>query len=495
MCENNNKNNSNKNNRYESIIQAILNGDIDLYKEIVAEYKNDIFAVVYNMIRNYHTAEDLTQDVFIDAYIKLNSLADYNKLGAWLVQIAKNKCYNYLGREYLKHKRECEFEDYLPEVQGQTPEDYIVSKFDNENIEKAVKSLPDSLKTATTLFYFGNCSQKKIAEILNISENAVKSRLHDARLKLKKELDYMNTNIKAKLSDDNKFEEQVMTVINNLLGKSDDENFLRLIDEEIEKIGKNKNALGMLYYWRGAAQVGGSRQNLRGAKKDFEKSAEYLNDDNKYKGAAVSGIKIVECLEKDEDKYMPEVKMGVAGEVCREYDNKVDWLCNPGFLWGGFDCPQAIYYQIYLRASIVNKNLFNLDMAVGETLISEDGNVMTLISKSEKITVIAGTFENCLHINIKTNEDSRDIWYAKDIGLIKFSASVSVNYELCEYKVKGGKGYFPAAVGNLWNYKSIGIAEDRYYQFNEYEIVSVTEKDDGKYINLSAANCFKQKKI
>jgi len=314
----------------------------------------------------------------------------------------------------------------------------------------------------------------------------------------------MNTNTptkETKLLNDTEFEEKVMVTINNLLPRMDDKDFVNTMDEEIEKFGKNKNALGMLYYWRGASQVTGDKPDLNGAKKSFEKAFEYINDNNKYKGAALSGIKIVNSIETDKEKYVSEpkqVKMSVAGEVYKEYDNKIDWLCNPSWNTGGFTCPQVAYHQIYLWAAIVNKHFFDLNLSFGETQTDENnGAIMTLVSKDETVTVLAGTFGNCLHINFKIQNINRDVWYAKDVGLIKFhddgadNDGVAVNYELCKYKINGGSGYMPFAVSNLWNYKSTGIDEEEIYQFNEYEVVSITEKPDGKYINTSAIDCYK----
>ena len=195
---------------------------------------------------------------------------------------------------------------------------------------------------------------------------------------------------------------------------------------------------------------------------------------------------------------MPEIKLSVAGEVLKEYDNKMDWLCNPGFNQGGFECRQAAYSQIYLWAASVNKRLFDLNMEVGERQTDErNGTVMTVASKNETASILSGTFENCLHIKVNSeNSLNADIWYAKDVGLIKFQNEGRhlVNYELSHFKLKGGSGYIPVAVGNLWNYKSTALSEKEYYQFNEYEIVSIAEKADGRYINLSAANCFKKRK-
>ena len=523
------------------------------------------------MLRDYHTAEDITQDVFIDGYIKLNSLTDYDKIGAWLAKIAKNKCYNYLTREALKYKQERELDDFIPDTRNQTPESYIIHRHEQDNLERAVKNLPEQLKTVTVLFYFKNYTQRKIAEVLNIPEGTVKRRLYDARLNLKKELDNMSENIKninninyeeeiakrikslrdyyhlhnfsmdgvqkiveefiefidsmpeSKLkhhaysvaygwSDKEEYKSKIEQEIelgenagayfdrfwNKYANKSMDDEWLRAIDSEdegipkIEKMPDSKNTVGEMLFWRGCCNT--RLENYKEARKDFENALTKLNLDNSYHPNAAAGIKAVDILTHESDKYLTG-NVGVTGERYRLYDNgkRFDFLNQPGFSTSGIFRNKNNHDSIYYFSAGLKKSrkFFDLNMQENETN-GED----TVISKNETVTVAAGTFENCLHIKSVSldNNNWKDLisetWYAKDAGLIKCLVKCGGMddeiYELCEYKINGGDGYMPAAVGNIWKYKNINLP-DFYEQVIEYEIISVFDEPEtgSKYIYMS----------
>ena len=177
----------------ESIVKMVLSGNSDAYGEIVHRYKDVVFAVIYAIIKDYHTAEDLAQDTFIDGYIKLKSLGEPYNVGAWLVKIAKNKCYNHLTRSSLRF--ESELHEFIPDSRNATPENFLMAKYERHELRQALQRLPEIHKTVAVLYYFNNYSQNKIAEHLNIPVGTVKSRLYDARQKLKKELGNMEDSI------------------------------------------------------------------------------------------------------------------------------------------------------------------------------------------------------------------------------------------------------------------------------------------------------------
>lgn len=186
--------NDNIDNTDKATVILVLSGNSDAYGDIVQKYKNIVFKVIYAMIKDYHTAEDLTQDTFIDGYIKLKSLGEPYNVGAWLVKIAKNKCYNHITRSAVKF--ESELHDYIPDMRTSTPENYFIEQQERKSLIYAVKLLPELYRTVTELYYFNNLSQNAIAERLKIPIGTVSRRLHEARLKLKKELDNMSENIK-----------------------------------------------------------------------------------------------------------------------------------------------------------------------------------------------------------------------------------------------------------------------------------------------------------
>ena len=71
----------------KTAVEQVLAGNNEVYGDIVHRYKDIIFSAVYSIIKNYHTAEDIMQDTFIDGYIKIKSLKDPRKISAWLLKM------------------------------------------------------------------------------------------------------------------------------------------------------------------------------------------------------------------------------------------------------------------------------------------------------------------------------------------------------------------------------------------------------------------------
>ena len=176
----------------KAIVSAVLSGNSEAYGEIVHRYKDVVFNAVYAIIKNHHTSEDLTQDTFVDGYIKLKSLGEPYNVSAWLIKIAKNKCYNYMTRSALRF--ESELHDFMPDPRTPTPETLFIEQQDHRSIREAVNRLPESHRSVAVMYYFENYTHNKIALALNIPIGTVKSRLYDARLKLKKELSDIEMN-------------------------------------------------------------------------------------------------------------------------------------------------------------------------------------------------------------------------------------------------------------------------------------------------------------
>ena len=170
------------------IVLAVLSGNAKAYGDIVHKYKNTVFFAIYSIVRNHHTAEDLSQDTFVDGYIKIKSLGEPYNVGAWLVKIAKNKSKNYLTRSAIRF--ESELNDDIFDVRTPEPEMLLIKRQEREMLTQALLKLPDLYRKTAVLFYFYNYSHEKIAEHLNIPQGTVKSRLSNARIKLKKELRY-----------------------------------------------------------------------------------------------------------------------------------------------------------------------------------------------------------------------------------------------------------------------------------------------------------------
>ncbi len=75
----------------EELVNLTLYGNIEAFGGIISRYKNMIFRVAVNIVDDYHTAEDIAQETFVDAYIQLSRLRDKKQLYPWLHGIAKRK--------------------------------------------------------------------------------------------------------------------------------------------------------------------------------------------------------------------------------------------------------------------------------------------------------------------------------------------------------------------------------------------------------------------
>jgi len=166
----------------KQIISDILCGDTNQYKILVEKYQNPVFRVINQIVNNMEDAKELTQDVFVKAYV---NLCQYNmdfKFFSWIYRIAINTA-------LLSVKRKKQYVDInnMTEVLFHTPDE--LGEDDNELIVKmTIKELSKSYRSVLLLKYYADLSYSDIAETLNIPEKTVKSRLFDARKSLRDKL-------------------------------------------------------------------------------------------------------------------------------------------------------------------------------------------------------------------------------------------------------------------------------------------------------------------
>jgi RNA polymerase sigma factor (sigma-70 family) len=169
------------------IVYKCLNGKPEAFGFLVDKYRESIFSFAYSELHNFHDAEDITQEVFIKAYRKLNTLRHYDRFIAWLYSITSHLCKNL-----IRSRQNRPDHDY---VEDQTPEDLMIPSMDSyrediaiKTINEALDSLPKLYSQALTLHYLGGMSIKEIAVFLGTSINAIKHRLSRARMQLKGEV-------------------------------------------------------------------------------------------------------------------------------------------------------------------------------------------------------------------------------------------------------------------------------------------------------------------
>ena len=175
-----------------ALIYRSLNGDDNAFAELVKKYQKQVHALVWRKIGDFHTAEEITQDVFLKAYQRLAKLKKPQSFASWLYVIAANDCSTWLRKKRLKTQP---LEDTSGvQLEKATYSGYVIAENERtsaeaqrEVVKKLLAKLQESERTVITLFYFAEMTCKEISEFLGVSANTIKSRLSRARQSLKKE--------------------------------------------------------------------------------------------------------------------------------------------------------------------------------------------------------------------------------------------------------------------------------------------------------------------
>ena len=166
-----------------SLVELSLTGDRDAFGRIVARYQSSICALAYSACGNVGRSEDIAQDIFITAWRRLGSLQEPARFKAWLYGIARNLIHNAFRqhtRNPLAHASLLEEETEAAAAAGE-PDEQAISKEEESILWRVLSGLPEGYREPMVLFYRQNESIPQVAEVLEISEEAVRQRLSRGR--------------------------------------------------------------------------------------------------------------------------------------------------------------------------------------------------------------------------------------------------------------------------------------------------------------------------
>ena len=171
------------------LIHSILSGNDEAFSTLVKKYQKSVHALAWRKIGDFHHAEEITQDTFLQAYKKLSTLKDPNQFAGWLYVIANRLCLNWMRKkkpimQSLEGTRvgEVEKSSYTRYVSEQR--EAAAAEHRSEIVEKLLARLPESERTVVTLYYLAEMTSKEIGKFLGVSVKTVHSRLHRARKRL-----------------------------------------------------------------------------------------------------------------------------------------------------------------------------------------------------------------------------------------------------------------------------------------------------------------------
>ena len=172
------------------LIQSVLSGDETAFSALVQKYQKSVHALAWRKIGDFHIAEEITQDTFLQAHKKLASLKNPNQFAGWLYVIADRCCKAWFRKKKLRTKS---LETTSVETLEKTAyADYVCEQREDAAVEhrrkivqKLMEELPESERTVMVLYYLGEMNCAEISKFLGVSPNTVRSRLQRARERLK----------------------------------------------------------------------------------------------------------------------------------------------------------------------------------------------------------------------------------------------------------------------------------------------------------------------
>jgi len=174
-------------------VAALQAGDRAEFARLIEAYSGQIYRLALKMVQNPQDAEDILQETFIKAYKALPKFEGRSSLSTWLYRIATNEALMFLRK---KHPVQVSVDEPLKNDEGDErprqivdwcclPEEELMSTEARANLDRSIQELPDSLRAVFLLRDIEGLSTRETAEVLDISESAVKTRLSRARFRLR----------------------------------------------------------------------------------------------------------------------------------------------------------------------------------------------------------------------------------------------------------------------------------------------------------------------
>ncbi len=176
------------------IFARLKAGDVAACRMCVEEHSDELYRLAYRMVRDEQAAEDIVQDTFLNAFKGLERFDGRATLGTWLFRIAYNNALMRLRAQkpMASLDEDAEFVENAPAPVvvpwRETPQEIVEQREMSAQLNNAIATLPTTLRAVFQLRDIEERSTAETAEILGLSEAAVKVRLHRARLALRERL-------------------------------------------------------------------------------------------------------------------------------------------------------------------------------------------------------------------------------------------------------------------------------------------------------------------
>jgi RNA polymerase sigma-70 factor (ECF subfamily) len=170
---------------HKDIIEKSKKGNSKAQYELYQLYAKAMYNTCYRMMNSQTEAEDMLQEAFTEAFMKLHTFRYESTFGAWLKRIVINKCIN----EIKRRKADLRFEDDMSMYDDRIDEDDVKVELKVGDIKRAMEHLPEGSRVIFSLYLLEGYDHREIAQILNVSESNSKSQYMRAKRKVKEILE------------------------------------------------------------------------------------------------------------------------------------------------------------------------------------------------------------------------------------------------------------------------------------------------------------------
>lgn len=176
----------------KDLILSAQKGDLQAFNMLVEKHQNYVYTLVYRVVKSQQDAEEVSQDVFLKVYAKLQTFNHQSKFTSWIYAIAI--------RTAIDHKRKMDRYQETPDSIESTNERFIEPLSADASLTKntrkvflqqAINELSEQEALLITLFYFNELSIQEICDLLDLNKNNVKIKLFRARKSLKNKIQHI----------------------------------------------------------------------------------------------------------------------------------------------------------------------------------------------------------------------------------------------------------------------------------------------------------------
>lgn len=169
----------------QDFINRIIEGETDLFRYVVEEYKNLVFSISFNVIKDNFEAENIAQETFIATYSSLASFKGGN-FKVWICRIATNKALDFRKKRIRTLNKEVDYEDLSYEIPDEdNSEKALETKEDIMKLRKIADGLPEKYRRIIEERYFLELSLSEISQRNNLKAKTVETRLYRAKKLIK----------------------------------------------------------------------------------------------------------------------------------------------------------------------------------------------------------------------------------------------------------------------------------------------------------------------